>query len=498
MSPTRIATLRNGQAVPLEVVPVVDVATFQAAMLAAVREGERVASLFGMRLPSGAVRLYAVLADDTHHALAALAADVRATYPSLTPSCPQVHLFEREVFEQEGAFPEGHPWLKPVRAHDFPRKGEGKSALRHPFFAMNGEGVHEVAVGPVHAGVIEPGHFRFQCQGETVHHLEVHLGYQHRGVEEALIGGPHKRTMIQMETVAGDTTIGHGTAHCLAMEALAGVEAPPRARALRAVALELERLANHVGDMGALANDVGYLPTASYCGRLRGDFLNMTALVCGSRLGRGLARPGGVAFDVDDTMVTALLDRLARAERDVREAVDLFFGSDSVHARLEGTCPLTAQACVELGIVGVAARACGLPRDVRMDHPTGGLRRAPVPVATWPSGDVFARAMVRRLEIERSAAFVREQLGALPPGPVRTTCPPPRPGHLAVALAEGWRGEVAHVAITDSAGCFARYKVVDASFHNWTGLAMTLRGQQISDFPLGNKSFNLSYCGFDL
>ena len=505
MTPMRAVAFHNGQTLGLDSVPVLDMQAFQTAIMEAVQNGERVAALFGQQLASGVVRLYAVLADDARHELSALAADARATYPTLTLRCPQVHLFERETFEQTGAFPEGHPWLKPVRAHDIPQgKPNDKSMsdkatpLRHPFFSMTGEDVHEVAVGPVHAGVIEPGQFRFQCHGEVVYHLEIHLGYQHRGVEEALAGGPHKRTLLQMETVSGDTTIGHATAYCQVMEALSGIEPPPRAQAVRAVALELERLANHVGDMGALANDVGFLPTASYCGRLRGDFLNMTALVCGSRLGRGLLRPGGVAFDIGDAMAKEILRRLERTERDVRESVGLFFDADSVMERLQDTGVLTTEACQDMGIVGVAARASGLARDARADHPSGWYRHAGLPIAASRGGDVLARATVRRIEIERSTAFVREQLDALPPGPVLAACPPTKPGQFAAAIVEGWRGEVVHAAITDARGRFARYKVIDPSFHNWTGLALALRGQQISDFPLCNKSFNLSYCGFDL
>ena len=167
------------------------------------------------------------------------------------------------------------------------------------FYRVEGDEVHEVAVGPVHAGIIEPGHFRFQCHGEEVFHLEIALGFQHRGIERALIGGPTRRTMYQMETIAGDTTVGHGQAYCMNMESLAGVFASPRAETVRGIALELERLANHTGDLGAIAGDVGYLPTASFCGRIRGDFLNMTALMCGSRFGRGLLRPGGIGYDCD-------------------------------------------------------------------------------------------------------------------------------------------------------------------------------------------------------
>jgi Ni,Fe-hydrogenase III large subunit len=301
-----------------------------------------------------------------------------------------------------------------------------------------------------------------------------------------------------METLAGDTSVGHALAYCEALEALAGCQVPARAEVLRGVALELERLANHTGDLGALAGDVGYLPTAAYCGRVRGDFLNLTALLCGSRFGRGMIRPGGVAFDVDAARVEALLDRLAQASDDVGEAVRLLWDEPSVQARFEDVGALAPETCEALGLVGPAARACGVAHDVRQEFPCGIFRFAQIPVSTWHTGDVFARAQVRWLEIQRSVAFVKEQLRALPEGPVRVPVGRPRADGLVVSLVEGWRGEICHVVVTDERGAFARYKVVDPSFHNWMGLAMALRGQQISDFPLCNKSFNLSYCGHDL
>jgi Ni,Fe-hydrogenase III large subunit len=282
------------------------------------------------------------------------------------------------------------------------------------------------------------------------------------------------------------------------LEALAGAHASPRGYAIRGIALELERLANHVGDLGALAGDVGFLPTASFCGRIRGDFLNMTAVVCGSRLGRGLVRPGGVDFDLDEARVKELSKRIEAAARDAAGAVRLLWQSPTVMARFEDTGKIDSSLAADLGLVGPAARACGLRRDVRKTHPAGIFRMVHLPLQTVDSGDVFARAYVRWLEIERSIEYIRSQLGELPRGPARRDCPAPGPGAFAVSLVEGWRGEICHVAMTDDAGRFAAYKVVDPSFHNWTGLAMCLRDQQISDFPLCNKSFNLSYCGHDL
>jgi Ni,Fe-hydrogenase III large subunit len=454
--------------------------------------GGRLCAWFG--LPDGSsTRLVVVMAYDADNTLGVgRSLPFAGPYPSLTLSHPQAHLFEREVWEQHGVIPDGHPWLKPVR------RSAGSAPENGPFFRVDGGEIHEVAVGPVHAGIIEPGHFRFQCQGETVLHLEMALGYQHRGIEDALVGGPHRATLSQMETVAGDTTIGHVTAHAMVIEALSGVEAPLRAQWLRAIALELERLANHTGDLGALANDVAFQPTAAACGKIRGDFLNLTALVCGNRFGRSLVRPGGCRLDLEPDRNRELFKRLQTSMAEVGRAVEWLWDANSVLARFEGTGMVSADQATALGLVGPAARACGLVRDVRFDHPAGWHRFAQMPVAVWPDGDVQGRAQVRRLEIQRSGAFIVEQLDSPVEGPLLAELPPCAPNTLAVALVEGWRGEICHVALTDETGRLRRYKVVDPSFHNWTGLALALRGQAISDFPLCNKSFNLSYCGFDL
>jgi len=506
MSTTKLpefAPLANATSLPWAAVPEMPVTSFVNATAAQLERGGRLCAWFGVPEAATRARLVAVVAFDADNTLTvgrstvvepdgSMPFFVPNCYPALTRRHAQAHLFEREVWEQHGLVPQGHPWLKPVR------KNNGNAPAVGEFFRVDGREVHEVAVGPVHAGVIEPGHFRFQCAGEEVLHLEIALGYQHRGIEEAIRGGPHRATLAQMETIAGDSTIAHATAHALVCEALAGTEAPLRAQWLRAVALELERLANHAGDIGALANDVAFLPTTSACGKIRGDFLNLTALLCGNRFGRGLVRPGGCRHELEPARAAELGERMKTAMSEFEEAAAWLWDSASVRARFEGTGPVTDELAAELGLVGPAARASGLVRDVRYDHPAGWHRFAQVPVAVWPGGDVFARARVRSLEAQRSGAFIAEQLAAAPEGPLSEALPPMAADTLAVALTEGWRGETCHVALTDAAGKFRRYKIVDPSFHNWTGLAMALRGQAISDFPLCNKSFNLSYCGFDL
>ena len=495
------ALCRNGQSLPLTTVPELSPEPFRTRVLERLKAGGRICALCG--LPDGrGVGLLAVLGFDQIGYLELLRTRVEAGFAALTPDAPEAHWFEREIAEQWNLALEGHPWPKPIRFQQPCSAAPAEDQLILPgvtdYFRVKGQEIHEVAVGPVHAGIIEPGHFRFQCHGEKVLHLEIELGYQHRGVERALLGGPGPRTGHYMESLAGDTTIGHATAYALLVEGLTGQAAPARAQSIRCIALELERLANHTGDLGALAADVGYLPTSAYCGRLRGDFLNATALLCGNRFGRNLVRPGGVRFDLADRTIAEMEKRLTSTFRDVENAVDLLWNTPSVRARFEATGKVTTQDARALGWVGPCARACDVSRDVRYDYPWDAYKVHLIPPTTWPTGDVFARARVRWLEMKRSLEFILQQLRELPGGPPSGPVDRPVPERIAVALTEGWRGEICHLAVTDHSGAFAAYKVVDPSFHNWFALALALRGQQISDFPLCNKSFNLSYCGHDL
>ena len=442
-------------------------------------------------------------------ALYVVETDVDSSFRSFTGGVSEkFHMFEREVAEQFGIRPDGHPWLKMVRYHQnysglediFGNNYEEDIPGNYPYFKVQGESIHEVAVGPVHAGIIEPGHFRFQCAGEEVLHLEIQLGYQHRGVEKMLPTLPHKRYPIICESIAGDTAIAHNLCMCQAFEALAGLDVDKGSRIVRTIALELERISNHLGDLGALSGDVAFNPPAAYFGRIRGEFLNLLQVLSGNRFGKGLIRPGGIAFIMGKEQRLLIREKLAEVTSEIENVCDLLFTAHTVQARFEHTGTVSPKMAGDLGLVGYAGRACGLSYDARNFFPGECYAELPANSNHVTNGDVNSRAWVRREEIMHSLKLIgllldMDQTAGAEVGMKEYTL---SPDSFVVTVNEGWRGEVSHCLITDGAGGVQRYKIKDPSFHNWTGLAMSLRNQEISDFPLCNKSFNLSYCGFDL
>ncbi|OIO37352.1 MAG: hypothetical protein AUJ72_04695 [Candidatus Omnitrophica bacterium CG1_02_46_14] len=484
--------LRNGQACEMSQIPLLEERSFQTWVKDACKATARLVNLFGFVEESGDVRLLAFLGYDGEGklSLSSMLLDKgKPFFDSITPDLPQAHLFEREIAEQCSIKPKGHPWLKPIR-----------KLMSHEssFFRGSGEEIHEVAVGPVHAGIIEPGHFRFQCHGEEILNLEIQLGYQHRGIEKLMREVSPERRMLLAESIAGDTVMGHGLAYSSAMESLSNCQISPRAEALRAVALELERLANHTGDLGALSGDIGFLPAAAYFGRLRGEFLNLLMVLTGNRYGRSFCRPGGVLFDMDSKMIDEFRQRLLKAQREIREVSDLFFTKPSVLSRLENIGIVTSEMVKQFGFVGPTARAAGCARDVRMDYTYGMYRFHQIPMSLAGGGDAYSRAMIRRLECQRSIDFLLELFKRMPEGDLLRPLGPLKGQHMVLSMVEGWRGEITHVVITGADSQIAHYKIKDPSFNNWMALTLAVRGAQISDFPLCNKSFSLSYAGHDL
>lgn len=499
----KLLPIRNNERVNRADIPDLPFDTFRRQLLACAAAGGKVVQFFAYE-DQGVCKMLAVMRTDK---LYVGGCDAPDTFSSLTAESEKFHMFEREIGEQYGLKAEDHPWYKMVRYHanysgkkdvfnnDYSQEIPGN----YPYFTVEGETVHEVAVGPVHAGIIEPGHFRFQCGGERVFHLEIQLGYQHRGVERLLQSVPMKRMAIIAETIAGDTTIGHGLCQAQALEALAGLEVDEGARTVRTIALELERIANHIGDLGALSLDVAFSPPAAYFGRIRGEYLNLTQILGGSRFGRGLVRAGGVTHVMGDEQKQLLRDKLAELTPEVEHVNDLIFSSPSVTGRFDNTGTVSRENAEKIGLVGYAGRASGLSYDARVSFPTECYGDLPANSNDRTDGDVRSRATVRREEIMHSTRLINSLLDkkeeAKPYTPQELQL---APHSFVVSINEGWRGEVSHCILTDAEGKILRYKVKDPSFHNWIGLALSLRDEGISDFPLCNKSFNLSYCGFDL
>jgi len=500
---TAFLEVSNNEKIERDKIPHLSFEDFHKDALSIVENGGKVVQYFGYQ-EDKAVKLLAVLR--TNRLLIA-GCDAPETYPSLTKTCEPFHMFEREIAEQFGIIPEGHPWLKMVRYHAnyrgvpdvFGNDYTCDIPGNYDYYQVEGDEIHEVAVGPVHAGVIEPGHFRFNCIAERVLHLEIQLGYQHRAVENLFQGVLAKRLPILAESIAGDTAIGHCLCMSQAIESLTSVQPDKGAQIIRTIALELERIANHIGDLGALSGDVAFLPPANYFGRIRGDFLNLSLLLCGNRFGKGMVRPGGVRFSLSDDVRKTLDERIKELKPQVENVLELLFSASTVRARFEDCGIVSNHDADQLGLVGPAARACGISYDVRHSFPTGQYRYIGIPENKKSTGDVYDRARVRYDEVLQSICIIQSLIH----DSVETKCVEDinydlEPSCFVMSINEAWRGESSHVILTDKDGKILRYKVKDPSFHNWNGLAMSLRNTGISDFPLNNKSFNLSYCGFDL
>ena len=495
----------NNQPVDFDRVPILLYGRFRELAVELLKKDENHCVLyFACRVPNG-LRLIAAIADDCQNELLLLAHQLEGNAPaqleSLTPTVPALHVFEREIWENYGVNFIGHPWLKPVR-YPHNRYDKNQEINGYPFLQADSHQLHEVGVGPIHAGIIEPGHFRFICNGENVLHLEVQLGWQHRGIEDLMVTKINllQRTMLA-EGIAGDTTVGHTLAFAQAMEALGNLEAGNRLSLERSMALELERIAIHTGDIAALCTDVAYGLGASIFGILRTGIINFTQSWCGNRLGKGMIRVGGINHPFTNALKQNLICVLDNFEHQFVELAHHTYKLPSVENRFDNIGTVTEAQMRKIGAVGMAARMAHVNRDVRFSHPFAGFAQYPITPVILPKGDVFSRFLLRRKEIKASIAWIRERLREtdfdslpmIPPSQIAL-----KPNTLAISMVEGWRGEIVHCAITNHSGDLSFYKIKDPSLHNWKALELSLRELEISDFPINNKSYNLSYCGHDL
>jgi len=474
-------------------VELLEIGPWRAKLLERARAGLRPVTMYGRR-DGDRVLLTVVHQDGSRLVVSRTSVEPTHGYHELTSDLPALHCFERELHEQFGLRIAGHPWLKPVRFEGLDQAAMGS----YPFYRVDGKEVHEVAVGPIHAGVIEPGSFRFMCFGEHVLHLEIHLGYQHRGVESRLLEREPRALAPWIETLAGDTSVGHCWAYCAAIEQLVGHELDPEIELARAVALELERVAMHLAGLSGLSADVGFLPGASTYGRLRTTAINTSMRLCGSRFGRGALRPGGNGMLLDEELAALVRANVSLLRHDGAIIDDCFLSARSVRHRLAAVGVLSPETATQLGVVGMAARSAGIAIDTR--PPAQGIyEHHPIKLCTESGGDCWARARLRIAEIDASLSWLERVMGEPRAWkPQRSQLPALPSSRLAIAVVEGWRGEVVHCLETGADGALVHYKVQDPSLRNWMGLAVAVRGNDISDFPICNKSFDLSYCGNDL
>ena len=501
---------RDGS-VPCTDIPVLSYDVWFADMCALLQDGAcRCASCFGMP-DSGGLRIYSLMPDDVSGRVFIASCRIDApqdtVLPSLTALYPAMHAFERDLAERFGVRYGDHPWLKPLR-YPSERIDRRSTAANYPFYNVRGESLHEVNVGPVHAGIIEPGLFRFICNGEEIQHLEIVLGFQHRGIERLICSTSNRlRQTVLAETMAGDSTVAHATAYVRLVEKLAPQSfrddfLSVRLSEERAVALEMERIAVHLADTGAICTDIGYQLGQVACEALRTVVINSMQLWCGNRFGKGLIRPFGSHYPLTGALRETILKNLSEVERRYDEVARCILNEPTVLGRLEDCGIVPAIRASRIGAVGLAARASGLVRDVRSSHgwDVYGRQIVHVPVVEQ-AGDVMARLKVRIGEVAQSIAYVRTLLDirtedAAPVAPHYDF--PSETGRFSFSLVEGWRGEVCHAALSDADGRLAVYRAIDPSLHNWLALALAVRRIGISDFPINNKSFSLSYCGHDM
>ncbi len=437
------------------------------------------------------------------------------SYPSIAAKYPAANWFEREVMDFFGLVAEGHPNPARVALHDdwpdgvwplrkdFPddRVVPRVPGAFHPFRPVTGEGVFQVPVGPVHAGIIEPGHFRFGVAGEPILYLQLRLFYVHKGTEKRFERLPWRHGLFLAESVSGDTSVGHALAYAHAIERLAGIDVPPRARALRVVLLELERMYNHTADIGGVATDVAFTVAASRAQALRERLLRLQDELFRTRLMRGAVALGGLKHDVLPQGLDALRKHLDGFEKEFDDLFTSLIDSGTFTDRVDGTGILSPQAARDLGIVGTAARASGLDMDLRRDHPHDAYEQVRFEVPVEEGGDVRARLMVRAREVEQSLSILRQVIDAIPPrfeAAPAAELPQQLPARAsALGWVEGWRGPCTHWVATDERGDIARVKVTDASSLNWPAIIQAAPGNIVPDFPVINKSFNFSYSGND-
>jgi Ni,Fe-hydrogenase III large subunit len=392
-----------------------------------------------------------------------------------------------------------HPWLKPLR---FPADtAQNDSTIdRYPFYRIESEELHEVGVGPIHAGVIEPGHFRFICNGEQILHLEIQLGYQHRGIEPLFL---QRKTLLQRhilaESIAGDSVVGHTTAFANLWESLCGFVPGENILSARTIASELERIAIHTGDLSAICTDIAYQLGSSVFGRLRTPVINTFQAWCGNRLAKGIIRAGKDQYPVSKSIQNALNSLFDNYEPDFYEMYQRMKSLPSILARLERTGTVTTEQAEKTGAVGMIARTSGLMRDIRWTHPYLLYSSFPHQPIIKHHGDVYSRTQIRKQEITQSIGYIRDLAHDTKTSPVSSQpLGAPAADSFVLSMTEGWRGEICHCAITNGTGDLALYKIKDPSLHNWLCLALAVRNNDISDFPICNKSFDLSYCGHDL